>query len=200
MTPAEAAAVLRISVDSSAEAIERAYRSRARLTHPDLLTGATAADRTNSAAQFSRAVEARSVLMRYSADRAAHNPETVFVEPHASAHFDTPRMAPAINRWVFSTWAALLVVAVSLSFLGGPLPLSLPDLFLRLVPLSASALAYAVSGRRFFLMVLVVMGIATGVVTVVFASFGSLLAFQVLAVPVIGLASIGRRRQRGIHF
>jgi hypothetical protein len=91
-------------------------------------------------------------------------------------------------------WLGLYVVAALVSFLGGPLPYSGLDLWLRLLPLGLAAAAYARTGRQGFLAVVVALGGATAALTIAFASFGPLVSMILLAAPVLGLVALGRYR------
>ncbi len=82
-----------------------------------------------------------------------------------------------------------------MSFLVGPLPGSALDLVLRLLPLTAFSVVYALTGHRVVLGAAVILVAVTAVMTFLLASFGSLLSIELLLVPFFGLASAGRRRR-----
>ena len=97
--------------------------------------------------------------------------------------------------WLFWVWTGLYVLAAVISFIGGPLPQSVPDLWLRLVPLGLASIAFARTGRTGYLAIVLALGAATAVLTVLFASFGPLVALQLLIAPVLGLVALGRPKQ-----
>jgi hypothetical protein len=97
--------------------------------------------------------------------------------------------------WLFWVWLGLYVVAAAISFIGGPLPYSALDLWLRLIPLGLAAAVYARTGRQGFLAVVVALGGATAALTIAYASFGPLVAMILLTAPVFGLVSLGRYRR-----
>ena len=97
--------------------------------------------------------------------------------------------------WLFWVWTGLYVLAAVISYIGGPLPQSAPDLWLRLVPLGLASVAFARTGRTGYLAVVLALGAATAVLTVLFASFGPLVSMQLLIAPVLGLVALGRPKQ-----
>jgi len=220
MTHDEAAAILEVSIDASLAEIDRAYRHLARVWHPDLLGDESVQRRAASEAHFVQVTAARELMIRSLAERA--NPDradpnsppgqgSTTNEPHgyapggatlpsetrftggASSIYGDDGARPVPSTWLFATWAGLLGLACVLTFIGGPLPMSLLDLFLRLLPLVATSCAYALTGRPLYYRGLLLMMFATIVITFVFASFGSLLSLMLILVPVIGLGVLGRR-------
>ncbi len=105
-----------------------------------------------------------------------------------------PPLEPA-GPWLFWVWTGLYVLAAGISYIGGPLPQSALDLWLRLVPLGLASVAFARTGRTGYLAIVLALGAATAVLTVVFASFGPLVAMQLLIAPVLGLVALGRPKQ-----
>ena len=103
--------------------------------------------------------------------------------------------AEPAGPWLFWVWTGLYVLAAGISVIGGPLPQSPLDLWLRLVPLGLASVAFARTGRTVFLVIVLVLGALTAVLTVVFASFGPLVALQLLIAPVLGLVALGRAKQ-----
>lgn len=212
MTPAEAAALLEVAVDAGHEQVERAYRHQAQRFHPDRLPTATPAERAAAAIRFDRITLARLVLRDTAADRMPHSPAGRDRPAAASADLagSGPRPAAVPNwadeepyqplapagPWLFWVWVGLYAVAAMVSFLGGPLPHSAVDFWLRLLPLGLAAVAFARTGRTVLLGAVVVFGALTAVLTVLFASFGPLLAMLFLGAPVLGLVALGRQQQR----
>ncbi|MGY4857799.1 hypothetical protein [Cryobacterium sp. AP23] len=219
MTPAEAAALLEVAVDAELEQVERAFRYQAQRSHPDRMASATPSELAAAAARFDRFTLARSVL-READDERRHrsptpDPAGPTATPGGSAAPRASRGRPAAEEswagpiwaadvpyepvappspWLFWVWLVLYVVAALVSFLGGPLPYSGLDLWLRLLPLGLAAAAYARTGRQGFLAVVVALGGATAALTIAFASFGPLVSMIMLAAPVLGLVALGRYR------
>jgi hypothetical protein len=217
MTLAEAAALLEVPVDAEPEQVERAYRYQAQRSHPDRLAAATPGDLAAAAARFDRCTLARAVLRAADSERRQQAPASGAAEaaatdgdsrtarPPADGTWTGPvwaadepyqPSAPA-GPWLFWVWAGLYAVAAAISFLGGPLPYSALDFWVRLVPLGLAAAAFARTGRTGFLAVVVALGGATAALTIVYASFGPLVAMLLLGAPVLGLVALGRRRQHG---
>ena len=182
MTPANAAEILGVGETATGAEIEAAFRRLARQSHPDLFAGHEADAIATASATFARVAEAHAVLLRSVSD--AQRP--VFV---SSAMSVPPQRSP----WLLATWIAMLVVATALSFTAGALPGSWLDLFARMVPFGVMLVGYAITGARVFFVLAAVLFVASALVTLFFASFGSLLAFQVLLVPTLGLWYLGRR-------
>jgi hypothetical protein len=219
MTPGEAAVILSIDVDASMEDVDRAYRAHARRAHPDLLVGANHDQILAAEAEFVRITEARAVLRGRTAGHSAAPPgegagsgggarDTAAAEPGSRYYYDTdfPRapyegsyeqsLPRAPSSWLIVTWALLMLGACAVSYVVGPVPGSVTDLFLRLLPLTALSVLYALTGRGFLLGAAVVLVAVTAVMTFLLASFGSLLTIELLLVPFFGLVSAGRRRRR----
>ena len=183
MTPEEAAALLRVRTDADAPEIERAFRARARTVHPDRLTNATPAQLADAAHRFARLSTAHELLLREASER----PVEAVLEP------DSPTPLPT-GRWLILGWLGVLMVAGVISYFGGVLPYSRADVLLRLLPLAACATAFALTGRRGFLVLTVMLTAVSAVLTLALASFGSLVALGLLLVPVLGLIAVGRGR------
>jgi len=197
VTSAEAALLLGVSAEGTSTEIERAFKLRARMSHPDRFTGASATESRAAAAEFIRVTEARNLLLRLAAERvgAAGGPSTpriieslVYTSDPAPRSF--PRRTGATTIWTF-----LLVVASVFCFIGGTLPLS-PWNLLLLLPLDVCAIAYARTSRRGALVGTLVFGAVNAAVAVMIASFGSLVALEILLAPVIALVVIGQSRLR----
>ena len=231
MTPAEAAALLEVSVDAELEQVERAFRFQAQRSHPDRLTAASPAELAAAAARFDRYIQARAVLREVEAERIGRIPGATARPPGgpdagsaaeagpggpgpgawaagAGPHPHRPDGAPSnwaadepyqplepAGPWLFWVWTGLYVLAAVISFIGGPLPQSAADLWLRLVPLGLASVAFARTGRTGYLVIVLALGAATAVLTVLFASFGPLVAMQLLIAPVLGLVALGRPKQ-----
>ena len=222
MTPAEAAALLDVPVDAELEQVERAFRYQAQRSHPDRMASATPAELAEAAARFDRFTLARSVLREADDERRRRSPGPGAAGTDATGTGPTGPTAtgpagrasagetwadpvwaddepyqPVVpaGPWLFWVWLGLYAVAAAISFIGGPLPYSMLDLWLRLLPLGLAAVAYARTGRTGFLAVVVALGGATAALTIVYGSFGPLVAMILLTAPVLGLVSLGRYRR-----
>ena len=210
MNSTEAAKLLGIALDATRGEIERAFTQRARMSHPDRFTEVTSAQSKAAAAEFIRATEARNLLLRLAAERlaaervgadrgradAATGPARItesLVYTSAPVARGVPRHSGAATIWSF-----LLLVASVFSFLGGTLPLS-PWNLLLLVPLDVCAIAYARTSRQSALVGTLVFGAVNAAVAVAIASFGSLVALEILLAPVIALVVIGQSRRRHLR-
>jgi hypothetical protein len=132
-------------------------------------------------------VEAHEVMARF----AVVHPITPVAIP-----LPPERAVQASSAFIVVGWSIVLVVASVVSYLGGVLPRSPVDLLLRLVPLTIVAIAYAITGRHRLFVATVALTAVSAALTLVFPSFGSLLALMFLLVPVVGLASMGKRLER----
>ena len=203
MTSAEAARLLGVSEDGTPAEIERAFKQRARMSHPDRLTGATAAQSRAAASEFIRVTEARNLLLKMAAERVdtgtgagtgAGLSAPRITESLVYTSDPTPRSFPRRSGATL-IWTFLLVVASVFCFLGGTLPLS-PWNLLLLVPLNIFAIAFARTSRHGAFVGTLVFGSVNAAVAVAIASFGSLVALEILLAPVIALVVIGRSRLR----
>lgn len=183
--------MLGVSVDATPTEIERAFKQRARVSHPDRFTGASPAESRAAAAEFIRVTEARNLLLRLTAERGST--ARVITEPLI---YTSPPAARGVPRRSGATliWTSLLLVASVFCFIGGTLPLS-PWNLLLLVPLDVCAIAYARTSRQRALVGTLVFGAINAAVAVTIASFGSLVALQILLAPVIALVVIGQSRR-----
>jgi hypothetical protein len=197
VTSVEAALLLGVGAEGTPTEIERAFKLRARMSHPDRFTGASAAESRAAAGEFIRITEARNLLLRLAAERvgAAGGPSAPrIIESLIYTSDPTPRSFPR-RSGATMIWTFLLLVASVFSFIGGTLPLS-PWNLLLLVPLDFCAIAYARTSRRAGLVGTLVFGAVNAAVAVTIASFGSLVALEILLAPVIALVVIGRSRLR----
>ena len=183
MSPEDAAAILQVRQNASAKDVERAYRARARVLHPDRLAGASDDQLAAAAENFARLAEAHEVMQHEIAER----PVIATLEP------DRPPRPP---RWIIVGWLAVMLAAGVISFYGGAIPYSTGDVVLRLLPLAAASTAFALTGRRVYFAVTVALLAASVLITLALASFGSLVALGLLLAPVIGLIVIGRGPRR----
>ncbi|QNE46315.1 J domain-containing protein [Glaciihabitans sp. INWT7] len=195
MTSAEAAQLLGVSAEALPPEIERAFKQRARMSHPDRFTGASPSESRAAAAEFIRVTEARNLLLRLAAERVGAGSASAprITESLVYTSVPAPRYVPRRSGATI-IWTFLLVVASVFCFIGGTLPLS-PWNLLLLVPLDFCAIAYARTSRQAALVGTLVFGAINAAVAVTIASFGSLVALEILLAPVIALVVIGRSRR-----
>jgi hypothetical protein len=188
MTIADAAALLGVTEDATRADIDAAFKRLARLSHPDRFAGASAARSAAAAAEFIRITEARDVLVG-----ATTGPKRRLA---GAVSFDRPidRPKPTVDpRRSIGFWTYVLIVVSVFCFLGGVLPFSPWNLAL-LLPLDGCVIVFGLTGRRVFLVGAIVAVAANAVVALAIVSIGSLVALEVLLVPVIALIVLGRRR------
>lgn len=180
MTPDDAAAVLGVAVGASRQQVERAFRRIARESHPDRLSGVALRERALAEARFVEATKARNVLL------------AVIATPRAAA--SGPRR-PLKHNWVLiGTWVALMLLAIAVSVVGSSLPLTVWEPALRFGLMLVSAVGFALTGARLWLILVAVSIAATAITTIGFTTFGSLLGMLLLAAPLYGLYVEGRGR------
>lgn len=180
MTVDEAARILGVEPGASADEVQRAYRLRARSSHPD---GGGADER------FIELVTARDALL--AAPQRASSPVEVPLPPRRP-----------IARWswpLFWTWTALLALAIFLCAYLAPLPFTVAEPVVRFPLLAAGLLGYALTGRRGLLILgLVALG-ATAALGLVFTTIGILIGLLLMVPAVFGLVTLGQgtARRRG---
>jgi hypothetical protein len=212
VSPERAAEVLGIDVESQPHVITSAFAARARRTHPDVEGG--------SADAFREAVQARNVLLRHDPTRGGFraSPQQGATVPDGYIVFDeggTPDgrggerdAAGDFPPWVIvpsapspaltAVGTGLLVVAAFLSIYDVPYPWTLAEPVARWVILIAAAVAFASTGRRGFLAVMLVAVAATLVINVAITTIGGLLGLFITmpAVAAINAAGYASRRRR----
>lgn len=196
MTPADAAALLGVALDASPAQIDAAYKRRARASHPDQFVGAGPQQTRAAADEFIRVTDARLLMLRYAAEQGSRARPTVpTTSPVAATATGTTTARHPAAPVALIVWSYLLIFASVFAFIGGALPFS-PWMLLVLVPTDIASIAYARTGRRGFMIATLVMGAVNAAVTIAFASFGALLAFEVLLAPGIALFVLGQRTAR----
>lgn len=85
MTPETAAALLQIPIDSTTTEIEKAFRRRARLTHPDRFHGASERDIESANIAFMQISDARDVLLARARSRSSTTPPKSSTPPHTAS-------------------------------------------------------------------------------------------------------------------
>ncbi|RWZ55104.1 hypothetical protein ELQ92_15905 [Labedella populi] len=205
MSPERAAEVLGVDVEALPHEVTNAFAARARRTHPDVDGG--------SAEAFREAVEARNVLL---SRKRAGAPGDASTAPDGYIVFDDERTGPPDPADEFPSWVivprapspaliavggALLLVAAFLSIYDVPYPWTLAEPIARWVLLIAAALAFAVTGRRGFLAVMVVLVAVTLVVNVAITTIGGLLGLFITmpAIVAINAAGFAARRRRTVR-
>lgn len=196
MTPERAAEVLGVSVDAAPAEVERAFHRRARVTHPDVAEGVPpAADGdadADAAAAFREVLQARDALLR--TPRPPDAPATVRVVAEVGRD---GRPIPRVQSVrLMTVWAGLLALAAFLAIFRAAQPLSLAEPLVRWGVLLVSAVAYAATGRRVFLVLATAAEVATLALTVLFASFGGLVGLLITLPALLGAFTGGLARER----
>jgi hypothetical protein len=197
VSPERAAEVLGIDVEALPHEVTNAFAARARRTHPDVEGG--------SADAFREAVEARNVLLsRTRTGTSAPDGYIVFDEdppgrPSPGDEFPYWVIVPqAPSPALIAVGGGLLVIAAFLSIYDVPYPWTIMEPIARWVVLIAAALAFAITGRRGFLAVMLVLVAATLVVNVAITTIGGLLGLFITmpAIVAINAAGFAARRRR----
>lgn len=196
MTPDRAAEVLGIGVDAAPVAIERAFATRARTTHPDVAGGSSDA--------FREVTAARDVLVAYARLGAASDAAAAGSAPGRYGPGDggpspiryTIYRARPQGPWLLSAWVGILLVAAFLGIYGAPHPFTVVEALLRWAVLIGAAFAYARTGRGGWLALAVVAIVACLLMTVLFTSLGGLLSLLLLLPGMLGLSTAGIAQRR----
>jgi hypothetical protein len=198
VSPERAAEVLGIDVEASPHEVTDAFAARARRTHPDVEGG--------SADAFREAVEARNLLLaRKNVGATAPDGYIVFDDDQDPGRRDRADEFPywvilpqAPSPALISVGGGLLLIAAFLSIYDVPYPWTIVEPIARWVVLIAAALAFAVTGRRGLLAVMLVLVAATLVVNVAITTIGGLLGLFITmpAIVAINAAGFAARRRR----
>lgn len=193
--------MLGVDVEASPHEITAAFAARARRTHPDVEGG--------SADAFREAVAARNLLLaRKNAGSTAPDGYIVFddevpARTEAGDEFPYWVIVPrAPSPALIGVGGGLLLVAAFLSIYDVPYPWTLAEPIARWVVLIAAALAFAISGRRGFLAVMLVLVAATLVVNVAITTIGGLLGLFITMPAIVAINAAGfaaRRRRTASH-
>lgn len=136
-------------------------------------------DSGGSAEAFRDAVAARDLLLR------------VHVAP-VTQGYGPRRQGPLL----LAAWVSILLVAAFLSVYGATHPFGDLEPILRWAVLIGAALAYGLTGRRGWLVLAVVAIAATALMTILFTSFGGLIALLLVSPAMLGLSMSGISRAR----
>lgn len=211
MSPERAAEVLGVDVAAEPHIVTAAFAARARRTHPDVDGG--------SAEAFREAVDARNVLLSggRDGDRSRERREGSGATPDGYIVFDEnvelddgsrgggrPEFSPwvivptAPSPALIAVGTGLLAIAAFLSIYDVPYPWTIAEPIVRWAVLIASAIAFASTGRRGFLVVMLIAVVATLVINVAITTIGGLLGLFVTmpAIVAINAAGFARRRRR----
>jgi len=192
MTLEDAAAALGISTDATDSEIQRAFKLRARDSHPDLV-GSTAPGRgARSAEDFIRITEARDMLLqtrRQSAPAA-----------QAAREFTEHPRYRRISWQGLAGWLSIVVVAAFVSIGGAELPFTVAEPLVRFAVLTFGLVGFALTGKQVYFVLIALAIVVTAVLAIAFTTLGALLGMFILAAPVIGLVLAGRaQRASDLH-
>ncbi|RUQ98278.1 J domain-containing protein [Labedella endophytica] len=212
MSPERAAEVLGVDVGAEPHIVTGAFAARARRTHPDVDGG--------SADAFREAVEARNVLLgrdrtrdgfraRQEASAGAPDGYIVFDEdPSGAAGGGSGVRSDEFPPWVvvplapspalIAVGTGLLLISAFLSIYDVPYTWTIAEPITRWAILIAAAVAFAATGRRGFLIVMLVCVAVSLVVGVAITTIGGLLGLFVMMPAIVAINSAGfaRRRRR----
>lgn len=209
MSPERAAEVLGVDVDAEPHIVTGAFAARARRTHPDVDGG--------SADAFREAVEARNVLLgrdrtrdgfRARQEASAGAPDGYIVFDEDPDGDGSGIRADEFPPWVIVPLApspaliavgtGLLLIAAFLSIYDVPYTWTIAEPIARWAILIAAAIAFASTGRRGYLLVMVVCVAVSLVVGVAITTIGGLLGLFVMmpGIVAINAAGFARRRRR----
>ncbi len=187
MTPEDAAAALGISVDATDSEIQRAFKLRARDSHPDLVGGPLPERGARSAEDFIRITAARDTLLqaRHSSTAAAQ-----------AVHESTGRPRHRRISWqAMAAWLSVVVVAAFVSIGGAELPFTVAEPLVRFAVLTLGLVGFAITGKRVYFVLIALAIIVTAVLAITFTTLGALLGMFILSAPVIGLVLAGRAQR-----
>ena len=178
MTLEDAAAALRISVDATESEIQRAFKLRARDSHPDLVGGFSPERGARSAEDFIRITAARDTLLkarRLSTAAAQAAPESTARPRHRR-----------ISWQAMAAWLSVVIVAAFVSIGGAELPFTV---------LTVGLVGFALTGKQVYFVLIALAIVVTAVLAIIFTTLGALLGMFILSAPVIGLVLAGRAQR-----
>jgi hypothetical protein len=179
--PGTAARTLGVPVDAPREDIERAFRRRARLEHPDVAGDGTA---------FAAVTEARDALLR------AEGWKGVPLETPAGRHraAAVPRRGFELHPVALASLSGLLILGCVVEGIASTSPFAPVEPVIRSAFLVATVVGYAVTRRRAFGLASGVAILATAAATIAWISFGALLGGAIMVPAVVLLMLHGRNR------
>jgi hypothetical protein len=156
-------------VTATPDEVEFAYKAGARMTHPDRFAGASREELSDASARFVQLTQARDLLLS-----VEHAPPPARYTP-----------------WPLRIWTVLLAPGLVLALTGAALPW--PALLL-VLPVVTSAVVLALTAR--FWRTTIALAALYAAATAVFATFGALLALEVLLPPIIAIVVLRRATAR----
>ena len=187
MTLEDAAAALRISVDATESEIQRAFKLRARDSHPDLVGGFSPERGARSAEDFIRITAARDTLLkarRLSTAAAQAAPESTARPRHRR-----------ISWQAMAAWLSVVIVAAFVSIGGAELPFTVAEPLVRFTVLTVGLVGFALTGKQVYFVLIALAIVVTAVLAIIFTTLGALLGMFILSAPVIGLVLAGRAQR-----
>jgi hypothetical protein len=181
---ATAAGILGVPLDASRADIEKAFRGHARREHPDI---------SGDPATFARVTEAHDVLVH-----AAGWARPATAAP-GNGHRQVPAPVPPqpgfrLDPYALWLLSGLLGLGALLSATSTTSPLAPVEPAVRSLLLVGSIVGYALTARRGLGMLSALVIVATGVATIVWVSFGTLLGGLLMLPAVVLLVLHGRGR------
>ncbi|MCY7412952.1 MAG: J domain-containing protein [Salinibacterium sp.] len=187
MTLEDAAAALGVALDATESDIQRAFKLRARDSHPDRFSGASPERAARAAEDFIRITAARDRLLQA---RRSSTPAT----PGAREYTASPRYR-RISWQGLAAWLGIVVVAAFVSIVGAELPFTVAEPLVRFAALTVGLLGFALTGKQGYFVLIVLAILVTAVLAIAFTTLGALLGMFILSAPVIGLVLAGRARR-----
>jgi hypothetical protein len=177
---ATAASVLGVPIDASRADIERAFRQRARLEHPDVAGDATG---------FAAVTQARDALLRAEGWHAAP------VDQPAGRHrAPVSRRGFALHPVALVSLSGLLILGCVVEGIASTSPFAPVEPLIRSLFLVGAVVGYAVTRRRAFGVASAIAIVATAAATIAWISFGALLGGALMVPPIVLLLLHGRNR------
>jgi hypothetical protein len=183
VTPDAAAAELGVSVDATAADIQRAYKARARDSHPDRFAGADSHVARRAADDFIRITAARDTLL---ATRRAT--ERVHPSRPSARH-------RRITGQGLAAWLSIVAVAAFVSIAGADLPFTVAEPLVRFAVLTIGLVGFALTGKTAYFVLIALAIVVTAVLAIAFTTLGALLGMFLVSAPVIGLVLSGREQR-----
>jgi len=187
MTLEDAAAALGIAVDATESEIQRAFKLRARDSHPDLDGSAAPGRGARSAEDFIRITAARDMLLQ------ARRQSTTVAQ--AAREYTVHPRYRRISWQGLAGWLSVVVVAAFVSIGGAELPFTVAEPLVRFAVLTLGLVGFALTGKQVYFVFIALAIVVTAVLAIAFTTLGALLGMFILAAPVIGLVLAGRAQR-----